>query len=156
MNKHVLGTELKKENRGKERWGKGHTERKNLNLRPRELPLSLSTWSRHCQHPFGPTRQGWRPCYTWLCPMHSWPALTPQPLLSGARSSLSLLSAAIWCSGDPSTKTERGMEERASRASRWNWFMSSVEGASRQGGARKREGKGGAERMFLEYETSHR
>ena len=39
--------------------------------------------------------------------MHSWAALTPQPLLFRARSLLSLLSAAIWCRGDPSTKTDR-------------------------------------------------
>lgn len=41
-------------------------------------------------------------------------------------------------------KAERGREERKSRVCRWNWFMSSVQGASRQGGAQKKwEGRGG-------------
>lgn len=39
--------------------------------------------------------------------MHSWAALTPWPLLFGARSSLSLFSAAIWCRGARRTKTDR-------------------------------------------------
>lgn len=42
--------------------------------------------------------------------MNSWAALTPQPLLFPATSSLSLLSAAIWCGGDRRTKTDRESE----------------------------------------------
>lgn len=100
--------------------------------------------------------------------MNSWAALTPQPLLFGARSLLSPLSAAIWCGGDRRTKTDReskglkegGKKENQETADETD-LCPVLKGQVGKMGLKRERVKGGTQRqcmklMFLEYETSQR
>lgn len=130
--------------------GEKDSERKSFNLRPGSSSLfSVSTDSAQSAFPLVLT-DGWRPFSACLCLMHSWDTLKPQPLLFWARSSLFLLSAAIWCGEDRLTKTGRESEPLKEEGKKENQEMADetdlcpvLKGQVGEVGLRSERGKGG-------------